>query len=240
VVGGTSVASPIIASVFALAGNPSSAAADASVLYGHSGALNDITSGSDGTCNPTYLCTAGTGYDGPTGLGTPNGLGAFDGTGATGSGGSGSGGSGTGGGSGGSGTGNGGSGSADAESLVSGVSSSLCLDDGNSSTADGNAVQIWGCNSSGAQNWTIASDGTVQVLGGCLDVTYSGSAAGTKVQYWSCNGTGAQQWKKGSNGSLVNPESGLCLDDPGSNTGWGTQLQIWNCNGGANQSWTQG
>jgi hypothetical protein len=75
VVGGTSVASPIIASTFALAGTPSTPAA--SVLYAHSGALNDITSGSDGTCNPTYLCTAGPGYDGPTGLGTPNGTGAF-------------------------------------------------------------------------------------------------------------------------------------------------------------------
>lgn len=71
VVGGTSVSSPIIASVFALAGAPSSAAA--SVLYAHSGSLNDITSGSDGSCSPSYLCTAGSGYDGPTGLGTPTG-----------------------------------------------------------------------------------------------------------------------------------------------------------------------
>lgn len=39
-----------------------------------SGALHDITSGSNGTCTPAYLCTAGTGYDGPTGLGTPNGI----------------------------------------------------------------------------------------------------------------------------------------------------------------------
>ena len=91
VVGGTSVASPIIASVFALAGTPSSSSPAASVLYAHSGALNDVTSGSDGTCNPTYLCTAGTGYDGPTGLGTPNGLGAFNGTGSSSGSGSGSG-----------------------------------------------------------------------------------------------------------------------------------------------------
>jgi hypothetical protein len=36
-----------------------------------------VTSGANGTCSPTYLCTAGTGYDGPTGWGTPDGVGAF-------------------------------------------------------------------------------------------------------------------------------------------------------------------
>jgi Ricin-type beta-trefoil lectin domain len=237
VVGGTSVASPIIASVFALAGAPSSAAA--SVLYAHAGALNDITSGSDGTCSASYLCTAGVGYDGPTGLGTPDGLGAFNGSGS----GSGSGGGSGTGSTGGSGSGTGstggsGTGSGTAGTLVSGVSSNLCVDDRSSSTAGGNPVQIWGCNGTGAQTWTTASNGTIQALGGCLDVTSSGKTSGTKVQYWQCNGTGAQQWTDGSNGSLVNPESGLCLDDPGSSTSWGTQLEIWTCNGGANQEWT--
>ena len=75
-VGGTSVSSPIIASVYALAGNTGS------VQYGHqpylnTGSLFDVTSGSNGTCTPAYLCTAGSGYDGPTGLGTPDGVGAF-------------------------------------------------------------------------------------------------------------------------------------------------------------------
>jgi len=76
VFGGTSVSSPIIASVYALAGNASSVNA-ASSLYSHTGNLFDVTSGSNGSCSPSYLCTAGSGYDGPTGLGTPNGTGAF-------------------------------------------------------------------------------------------------------------------------------------------------------------------
>ena len=74
--GGTSVASPIIAGVYALAGNASNINA-ASSLYSHADQLNDITSGSNGNCDEGYLCTAGPGYDGPTGLGTPNGTGAF-------------------------------------------------------------------------------------------------------------------------------------------------------------------
>lgn len=75
-VGGTSAAAPLIAGVFALAGNATTIDAG-SYLYAHPGSLFDITSGSNGTCGGGYLCTAGRGYDGPTGNGTPNGIGAF-------------------------------------------------------------------------------------------------------------------------------------------------------------------
>ncbi|HEX6498127.1 MAG TPA: S53 family peptidase [Micromonosporaceae bacterium] len=75
VFGGTSVASPIIASVFGLAGNASSI--DNNYPYSHASSLFDVTSGSNGSCSPSQLCTARTGWDGPTGLGTPNGTGAF-------------------------------------------------------------------------------------------------------------------------------------------------------------------
>jgi subtilase family serine protease len=76
VFGGTSVAAPIIASVDALAGNTSSMTYG-SFPYGHTSSLHDVTSGSNGSCGSSYLCTAKVGYDGPTGLGTPNGTGAF-------------------------------------------------------------------------------------------------------------------------------------------------------------------
>jgi subtilase family serine protease len=71
--GGTSESSPIIASVYALAGGGYSNATP----YAHPGNLNDITSGSNGTCPTTQWCNARVGWDGPTGLGTPNGTGAF-------------------------------------------------------------------------------------------------------------------------------------------------------------------
>jgi subtilase family serine protease len=74
VFGGTSVATPITASVFALAGNTSTNTPGN--LYSHASSLNDITSGSNGNCGAP-LCEAGTGWDGPTGLGTPNGIAAF-------------------------------------------------------------------------------------------------------------------------------------------------------------------
>ena len=77
-VGGTSLASPLIAGVYALAGGVSSGTNAQSVPYARSsrGSLHDITSGSTGSCG-TIMCNAGSGYDGSTGLGTPNGLGAF-------------------------------------------------------------------------------------------------------------------------------------------------------------------
>jgi subtilase family serine protease len=75
VFGGTSVASPITAGVYALAGNAAATSAG-SYPYGHTSSLNDVTSGSNGSCG-TVLCNAGTGWDGPTGLGSPNGTGGF-------------------------------------------------------------------------------------------------------------------------------------------------------------------
>ncbi|MFI6050273.1 peptidase S8 [Streptomyces violascens] len=79
VFGGTSASSPLIAAVYALAGTPSSGSTPASFPYAHTGSLNDVTSGSNGSCSPAYLCKGGSGYDGPTGLGTPNGTAAFTG-----------------------------------------------------------------------------------------------------------------------------------------------------------------
>ena len=75
--GGTSVATPIIAGVYALAGAPSPGTYPASYPYAQPGQLNDVTSGSNGSCGGTYLCTAIGAYDGPTGLGSPNGTAAF-------------------------------------------------------------------------------------------------------------------------------------------------------------------
>jgi hypothetical protein len=76
VYGGTSASSPIVASVYALAGTPAAGTYPASYPYSHLGNLFDVTSGNNGSCGAP-ICTAGTGWDGPTGLGTPNGTAAF-------------------------------------------------------------------------------------------------------------------------------------------------------------------
>ena len=74
-VGGTSLAAPLIAGVYALNGVPAGSKAN-SLPYSNISSLHDIAGGSNGSCG-TYLCTAISGYDGPTGLGSPNGPLAF-------------------------------------------------------------------------------------------------------------------------------------------------------------------
>jgi hypothetical protein len=74
-VGGTSLATPLVAAVYALTGSPSGVTFGAQP-YADPNALHDVTTGSNSSCG-SYLCTAQPGYDGPTGLGTPNGLSAF-------------------------------------------------------------------------------------------------------------------------------------------------------------------
>jgi Subtilase family len=108
-VGGTSLASPLIAAVFALAGGAGEVTYPARTLYENEAAapasLHDITSGSNAACLKPLnkemelstctteeeaansncpnkaICLAGVGYDGPTGVGTPNGIEAFEPTG---------------------------------------------------------------------------------------------------------------------------------------------------------------
>ena len=82
-VGGTSASSPMIASVFALAGTPAAGTYPSSYIYKHTSSLYDVTSGANGSCSPAYLCTGEVGYDGPTGWGTPDGVAAFTNGGAT-------------------------------------------------------------------------------------------------------------------------------------------------------------
>ena len=82
-VGGTSLSSPLIASIYALAGANGKNVTGASIPYAdpnQGSDLHDVMTGSNGSCSPSYLCTARVGFDGPTGLGTPNGVCAFSAT----------------------------------------------------------------------------------------------------------------------------------------------------------------
>ncbi|MBD0738679.1 glycosyl hydrolase [Streptomyces sp. CBMA29] len=114
-----------------------------------------------------------------------------------------------------------------------------CVDIANSGTANGTVVQLYTCNGTAAQKWTVApgAGGAIRALGGCLDVAGAATANGALVELWSCNGGANQRWVARPDGSLLNPQSGRCLDDPGFSTADWTRLQIWDCNGGANQAW---
>jgi hypothetical protein len=113
-----------------------------------------------------------------------------------------------------------------------------CVDVAGANPANGTQVQLYTCNGSGAQAWTVGnSDNSIQALGKCLDVTAAGTANGTKVQLYACNGSNAQKWTA-TGGQLINTGSNKCLDATGPSSADGTPLQIWDCAGGPNQQWS--
>jgi hypothetical protein len=111
-----------------------------------------------------------------------------------------------------------------------------CVDVAGAGSANGTQIQLYSCNGTNAQQWTVGDDGTIRALGKCLDVAAAASANGTRVQLYDCNGTGAQQWSRGGDGTLR--ALGKCLDATGPSSADGTPLQIWDCFAGPNQQWT--
>jgi type 1 glutamine amidotransferase len=112
-----------------------------------------------------------------------------------------------------------------------------CLDVAGGATADGTKVQLYTCNGTAAQTWTVTPNSTIRALGKCLDVAGGGTANGTRTQLWTCNGSGAQVWAAQSNGTVRNPQSGRCLDVSNNSSANGQQIHIWDCHTGANQRW---
>lgn len=113
-----------------------------------------------------------------------------------------------------------------------------CMDVAAANNANGTPVQLYDCNGSEAQRWTVGTDGTIRALGKCLDVASGGTADGTPVQLWDCNGSAAQKWAVSGARDIVNPQADKCLDVTGNSSANSTRLQIWTCGGTANQKWT--
>ncbi|MEH1102622.1 lectin [Micromonospora sp. CPCC 205561] len=113
-----------------------------------------------------------------------------------------------------------------------------CLDVAGAGSADGTAVQLYDCNGSAAQQWTLGGDGTVRALGKCLDVRDNSTADGARVQLWSCTGAANQRWTATAARDLVSASAGKCLDVLDNNPANATPTQVWTCGGSANQKWT--
>jgi hypothetical protein len=211
--GGTSVAAAIVAGAYALAGAPAAGTYPASFPYAHPTGLNDITTGNNNnaanpTCSPAYLCTAGTGYDGPTGLGTPAFITAFTNTGGF--------------------TGQ----------IRSGIFGKCLDDSEGKTTTSNKVDIYACNTDTAAQQWTVEANGTIEDQAHCLDNSASRTTNGNKIDLYTCNQTGAQQWIPQSDGALLNPATGKCLDDPASATTDGTQLDLYTCNQTPAQDWT--
>ena len=263
--GGTSVATPIIAAVYALAGAPAPGTYPAAYPYEHTSSFYGVTRGSNGTCEPAraYLCQAGSGYDGPTGWGSPHGTAGFANSPASnpvtvpdpGT----------------------------QDSLIgtavnlaiqpavdaagtnvsysaSGLPAGLSIDPGTgtiSGTVTGAAgtsnVTITAGGSDGAAGsisfrWVTyqpfstsnPASGRIVVTHGakCLDDPGFRTADGTRVDLWTCNGGGNQRWTVEADGTVQ--VLGKCLDVAGGGTANGTPVDLLTCNGSGSQKWRPG
>jgi hypothetical protein len=108
-----------------------------------------------------------------------------------------------------------------------------CLDVVNGATRNGTGVQIFRCNGSPAQTWSVYEDGTLRVLKKCLQVV---NKADPRLQISTCNGRRVQQWVVNS-GVIVNLASAECLDVQGSSPRSRTPVITAGCGGGSGQSW---
>ena len=123
--------------------------------------------------------------------------------------------------------------------IVSGYQKNKCIDDLGDATTNKTPIVMWDCNGTPEQNFTLGTDGTIQVNGKCVDIYRDGKKNKAPVELYTCKPVGHnanQLWEAVGN-TLVNPVSHKCLDDPRFNTTNGTQLIIYTCNGGRNQDW---
>jgi Ricin-type beta-trefoil lectin domain len=254
--GGTAVASALVAGVYALAGTPTAGSNPASYPYNNSHLLNDVTSGSNGTCSVTVYCNAGTGYDGPTGNGTPASVIPFTSGGNL------------------SGTFHEGTPGMCLDDTNNSIANDnpvqiwtcngdaaqrwtaepdgtiqkggKCLDLAGGSTAAKTALWLYTCNGASSQQWRPRAPGNLENVasGLCLDTKNGGTTNGTPVWIWTCNAAASQKWSlpyavPTSTGPIHSgAAASQCLDTANGATSDGTLLWIYSCNGSSTQNWT--
>ncbi|MEU1887674.1 family 16 glycosylhydrolase [Micromonospora sp. WMMD987] len=122
---------------------------------------------------------------------------------------------------------------------IRGAQSGRCIDIPSSNPVDGAKLQIWDCNTTAAQAWTFAGDGTVRAMGKCMDPAWAGTANGTEVNLVTCNGNPAQRFTLNGAGDLVNLSANRCVDVRDQNPNNGGKLHLWDCLGVSSQKWSR-
>jgi len=114
---------------------------------------------------------------------------------------------------------------------IIGAQRGLCLDLNGGVPADDNHVQVFDCNGTDAQRWTLATDGTLRVAGKCALVVGDDT-----VHIVTCDGRTTARWRVAGS-SLVNAANTQCLTDPAAGTRSGTGVTVTPCSGTPGQSW---
>lgn len=134
----------------------------------------------------------------------------------------------------------GGTGGSPTDTFV-GALSGKCLSVTGASTADGATAEIWTCNASPSENWTIDANGTIvgALSGKCLEVAGSATANYAAVDIAACDGAANQQWTVNSGGTVVGKQSGKCLSVTGAAITNGALADIYTCNGSPSEDWAE-
>jgi hypothetical protein len=124
---------------------------------------------------------------------------------------------------------------------LAGGLSGKCLSVTGASTAPGAAADIYTCNGSSSENWTVESGGAIVggLSGDCLQVAGGSTANYAGVDIEPCNGGADQQWTVTPAGTIVGVQSGLCLSVLGASTANNATADIYTCNGSGSESWSQ-
>ena len=124
---------------------------------------------------------------------------------------------------------------------IVGNNSGDCLSVTGASTTAGATADIYTCNGSVSENWTVKSNGTIvgNNSGLCLSTSGNSSALKTTADVNTCDGDAYEQWTE-SNGTIVNGASGLCLSVTGASTALKATADLYTCNGSVSENWTVG
>jgi len=117
--------------------------------------------------------------------------------------------------------------------------SGKCLSVTGGSTANGAAADIYDCNGSPSENWTVEPNGTIVggLSGDCLEVAGGSTANKAGVDIGPCDGAASQQWTVEANNTVVGTQSGKCLSVTGGSTADRAPADIYTCNGSGSETW---
>ena len=136
----------------------------------------------------------------------------------------------------------GGGGTSPASGTIVNNNSGLCLSVTGASTTAGATSDIYTCNGSASENWTVNSSGTItgNNSGLCLSTSGNSSTLKTTADINTCDGDSYEKWTVESNGTIVDSASGLCLSVTGSATTNYATADLYTCNGSVSENWTVG
>ncbi|HEV2637937.1 MAG TPA: RICIN domain-containing protein, partial [Actinocrinis sp.] len=126
-----------------------------------------------------------------------------------------------------------------ATGTIVGTNSGLCLSATGSATTAGTIADLYTCNGSASETWTVETNGTIVGVdsGLCLSASGNSSALKNTADLNTCDGDSYEQWSV-SAGALVEGASGLCLCVTGASTTPKATADLYTCNGSVSETWT--